>query len=1024
MELVAGVMGRLLPKLGELLKKEYGLQKGVREKIKSLSLELEVVHAVLRKIGDVPLDQLDELVSLWVRDVREASYDMEDIVDTFLVRVDDHEPIDPNIMLRHLRKKMGGLFKKIKARRKISSLIQDMIKKLEEVAARRGRYTLDSIVAKPVAAKTIDPRILNLYKRATELVGIDGPRDELINMLSFGANVDVPGKNMKVVSVVGFGGLGKTTLAKAVYDQLKPHFEHTAFVPVGQNPDVKKVFRDILIGLDKEKYTNSDLMVLDEKQLMDELNEFVEEKRYFIVIDDIWDKTTWNLIRGALQDSNCGSRIIVTTRISEVATHAGEAYKKQPLSSDNSEKLLYARLVDGEGKYFDSPSAEACDKILKKCGGVPLAIITIASLLASKPGVDWSEVYNTIGFGHGGNDDVDNTRKILSFSYYDLPSHLKACLLYLSVFLEDQVIEKNSLIRMWIAEGFINEEQAAGIELYELGERCFNELINRSMIQPVETDDEGHVYGCRVHDMVFDLIRSVSSQEKFVTVLDGDERQKLPGTIARRLALQHIKEHNGGELANIAVGKLRSFIASQCNLGSSYPRIIPVSLRVLQMVYCKEGMLDYLGSLHHLRYLQLSYMGINELPREVRYLRFLQTMDILNCANIKELPEDVGLLTQLVCLRLAWEIRVPVGLIGKLTALQELWMGPVAAANDDDDDAAVRIQFVKELGKLRELRILDTYIDVKSESNERALLESLGNLHNIRSLDIGGSSVYNEHGTRHEGLLSCRHVQYLRLKCFMFSELAACIESSFAPNLSYLEVEVLVVKEQDMETLARLPELCCLKLHSHDETKLVSIKIRTEGAAYFRKLRILQIFGSTIWFDLYTGGRCNSSSAASAIMPSLESLEFQVGVRFLKDEALLLSFDRLLGFEKLGRTSLQKVTAYVHCGGARISEVEKVEAALERTAAVHPKPPTLQMIRLAQDDMLSDDQEGKANPPSGNKHCTKCGSDYHVAKDCRVPKHLILHYQRSLKEAKSSTQPKYEAHLNHTLLRLHRRFEV
>ena len=119
---------------------------------------------------------------------------------------------------------------------------------------------------------------------------------------------------------------------------------------------------------------------------------------------------------------------MITTRITEVAAYAGEAYKIQPLSHDNSEKLLYARIVDGEGKYFDRPSAEEFEKVLKKCGGVPLAIITIASLLASKPGEDLSEIYNSIGFGHKGNDDVDNTRKILCFSYYDLPSHLKACL--------------------------------------------------------------------------------------------------------------------------------------------------------------------------------------------------------------------------------------------------------------------------------------------------------------------------------------------------------------------------------------------------------------------------------------------------------------------------------------------------------------------------------------------------------------------------------------------------------------------
>jgi len=591
MELVSGAMGSLLPKLGELLKEEYGLPKGVRKKIQSLSRELEAAHAVLRKIGDVPPEQLDELVRLWARDVREASYDMEDIVETFLVRVDDGaEPADPHRRLRRLRKKVAGLFKKSKARRNISCLIQEIYEKLDEVAARRGRYTLDSIVPKPATATTIDPRILNLFKRATELVGIEGPRDELINMLSLGGDVDEPSKKtMKVVSVVGFGGLGKTTLAKAVYDQLKPRFERSAFVPVGRNPDVKKVLRDILIDLDKGKYANSDLMVLDEKQLIEELEEFIKEKRCFIVIDDIWDKESWKLIRCALQESNCGSRVVLTTRTYEVAAQADEEYKIQPLSRDNPEKLLYARILDGEGKCFDSPSAEACDKILKKCGGVPLAIITIASLLASKPGEDWSEVYNSIGFGHGANDDVQNTRKILSFSYYDLPSYLKPCLLYLSIFSEDQVIEKYSLIWKWIAEGFVHEEQAASIGLYELGERNFNELINRNMIQPVRIyDDEEYVDGCRLHDMVFDLVRSLSSQENFVTVLDGDdERLKLPGSIAHRLVLQRIKEHSGGQLlANIAVDKVRSFIASECDFGSSAscPRT-PV-LRVLDMQNC------------------------------------------------------------------------------------------------------------------------------------------------------------------------------------------------------------------------------------------------------------------------------------------------------------------------------------------------------------------------------------------------------------------------------------------------------
>uniref|UniRef100_A0A0D3G4W6 Uncharacterized protein n=1 Tax=Oryza barthii TaxID=65489 RepID=A0A0D3G4W6_9ORYZ len=918
MELATGAMRSLLPKLLQLLEKEYGLQTGVREKIKSLSRELDVVHAVLRKIGDVPSEQVDELVKLWARDVREASYEMEDIVDTFLVHDDGPDPTDPHMLLR-LRKKLGKLFKKSKARRKISNLIQDINKKFEQVKARHVKYTVDSVVLKSLAATTIDPRLQNLYKRATELVGIDGPRDDLINKLSLGGDVDVSDKKMKVISVVGFGGL------------------------VGRNPDMKKVFRDILIDLDKEKYTNPNMMVLDEKQLMDELKEFVKEKRCFIVIDDIWDKESWKLIRCALQESDCGSRLVITTRISEVATHAGEAYKIQPLSRDNSEKLLYARIVDGEWKYFDNPSAEACEKILKKCGGVPLAIITIASLLASKPGEDWSEVYNSIGFGHEDNDDVDH------------------------------VIEKNSLIWKWIAEGFIHEELAAGLGLFELGERCFNELINRSMIQPVETKHEGYVDGCCVHDMVLDMIHSLSSEENFVTVLNGDERQKLPGSIARRLALQRVLVHKDGQLANITLKNVRSLIASQC-FGSLC--LHTLVLRVLDVINCAESetpnvledrdktMPSHLGSLLHLRYLGLVDTYITKLPREVSRV----SADTgFKGKSHKGAARGVGLLTQLVCLRADWEIRVKIGLIGKLTSLQELWIEPAAAVYDDDaasvdddDDASAvddttksTMKFVNELGLLRELRVLRTYFEDLNESMERALLESLSNLHNIRDLHIEGPPLV----TSSARSVSCLHLRYLCLNCFVFSGLPAWIKSSLAPNLSCLDVVVLIVKEQDMETLARLPELRCLVLRSH-ETELVSIKIHTEDVGYFRKLRILRILGTSIWFDLH-GSKCNitdNRSLASIIMPSLEFLEFAVHMRFLKD-ATQLGFDKLLSFEKLGRSSLQKVTIVLKCGDARLSEVEEVAAALMNSAAVHPKHPTVQTKWQDEQAVLSPYQE-------------------------------------------------------------------
>ena len=147
MDLVTGALGLLPSKLLELLKDEYKLQKGVRVKVQSLSRELECMHAALRKVAAVPWDQLDEQVKIWAREVREASYDIEDILDSFLVRVDGHEQADLS-RLKRAMKKMGELFSKGKARREISCAIEDITKQLQEMTERHARYRVDDLVAK------------------------------------------------------------------------------------------------------------------------------------------------------------------------------------------------------------------------------------------------------------------------------------------------------------------------------------------------------------------------------------------------------------------------------------------------------------------------------------------------------------------------------------------------------------------------------------------------------------------------------------------------------------------------------------------------------------------------------------------------------------------------------------------------------------------------------------------------------------------------------------------------------------
>ncbi|XP_034606423.1 disease resistance protein Pik-2 isoform X2 [Setaria viridis] len=915
MDLVAGAVGSVIGKLGELLQAEYKLQKGLPEQIQSLKHELESAQTALSKVGEVPPEQLDPQVRLWASEVREASYDMEDILDTCLVSIVDVDaPAEnKNGLLKRLLKNIADLFNKSKARHTIAVAIDDMKKRLQEVADRRDRFSV--AVALPAPATKPDPRLADMHKEAAQLIGMDNARAELIAMLlpdlkrkekkrkamllsaSHGnADSDVSGssssRKMKIVSVVGVGGLGKTTLAKAVYDELQSQYNFRAFVPIGRTPDLAQVLSNILYLLDKNEYTAIH-NVKDQSLLIGELRKFLQNKRYFIVIDDVWDITTWNIIKSALVNNDTGSRVITTTRNRDVANRE-EVYELRTLSPDHSEKLFKTRLFGVNGEYPANHPAVASKKILKKCGGIPLAIITMASLLVGKSREDWFDVCNAPGFYRGkGNQQVDDTEWILSLSYYDLPSYLRTCLLYLSVYPEDYEIEKDSLIWKWIAEGFV--EKKRGTSLFQQGEEYFNQLINRSMISSVTNDESemlGMIFGCRVHDMVLDLIRDLSNKENFVTISSNDDEETSPHqNRVRRLAHQNRIMKQTQQEDHMEIAQVRSLVAYRCNIESWVLHPSFKLVRLLDLEGCIvpwekswQG-LKHLGNLLHLRYLGLrNTRAIRELPEEIGKLKFLQILD-LEGSGIKTLPSSICQLTQLVCLRGDHKNTcAPDGLfLRKLTSLEELCI-----CIDKLDE-----QFMKDIGNLSEIRVLCIKSSLK-EIVQSNLVKSLGNLHKLHKLDMNQGrhvSVLNRIGKGSDlspnlldpnlsDLTHClirlkhsimarlhsmvdlignveaatrewdrvvlpRHLRHLGLDFIPFRQLPSWISPSHLSILCYLSLRVDHMDESSLRNLGGLRELRYLELCTAQRSMACTATVANITAVdgFFKKLRYWFLYG-------------------------------------------------------------------------------------------------------------------------------------------------------------------------------------
>ncbi|VAH99285.1 unnamed protein product [Triticum turgidum subsp. durum] len=454
------MLGGAISKAASAAAAELSLVMGVQKDIWFIKDELKTMQAFLAAAEATK--NRDMLLKVWAEQVRDLSYNIEDCLAEFMVHVASQS--------------LSRKLMKLKDRHRIAMQIRDLKSRVEEVSSRNTRYNL---IEKKQITRAIDERdscLEDIRNQSAnnideaELVGFSNPKQELIRLVDVNAN----NGPARVVCVVGMGGLGKTTIARKVYESMK-NFSCYAWITVSQSfarMDLLKLMIKELFG-DEALKRQLDGKVVREEYLASYLRKELLEKRYFVVLDDLWNIDDWKWIKTIAfpTNNNKGSRIVVTTRdvgLAEECTlesYGSFIYHHQPLETNDATNFL---LKKSRKIYEDMDKDEnfksIVEKLVKKCGGLPLAILIIGGMLANKKVTEWESIYKKIPSELETNPSLEAMRRIVTLSYTNLPSHLKSCFLYLSVFPEDFEIKRRHLIDRWIPEGFLRAIGGVNIE--------------------------------------------------------------------------------------------------------------------------------------------------------------------------------------------------------------------------------------------------------------------------------------------------------------------------------------------------------------------------------------------------------------------------------------------------------------------------------------------------------------------------------------------------------------------------------
>ncbi|PRQ58317.1 putative P-loop containing nucleoside triphosphate hydrolase, leucine-rich repeat domain, L [Rosa chinensis] len=829
-EAVVSMVIHGLRPLGSLMIQQAMFFNGVGDKVELAQTELLLMQGFL-KDADARQEN-EEVVRLWVNIIRDAAYDLEDAIESFVLKVAFKREASVKVVL----KRFACFLCKGVDRYKIGLEIESITTKLSRLRLTMQSYDIKQEKGNEGAATSMRQRERRLtYPHVIDhdVVGLGDDTEMLATNL-------VEEKGPQVVTIWGMGGSGKTTLAKQIYNhkKVKSHFDCFAWVCISQQCDGTAVMKEIFIklsGVSDER--RQGIANLSNDEVAERLCNFQRHRKCLVVIDDIWTLDAWNSFKGGFSvNEETESRILLTTRNREVASLArgnGLLYESQALSADESwnlfRKIAFFEMDDtNSDSQIYSKKEELGKNMLQHCAGLPLAIIVLAGLLARKDTIDeWETVHKNVNVYIRRGTDLEREYKgqkhggaswVLALSYDNLPYRLKLCFLYSANFPEDYEIPVKRLTQLWMAEGFISTTSTEMME--DVSYSCLSELVERCMVQVVDIGLSGKIKTCRLHDLMRDLCLLKAEEENFLHVVNfstGTRTNTTQVGRVRRVAMyvnntvdQLVPTTRGAPLRSLLCfgpqyfwnKKLKKVIRSVFNDFKL--------LRVLELegMGGLEKLPSTIGNLVHLRFLSLKRSRVENLPLSVANLVCLQTLD-LRTGSLMKIPNVFKKMEQLRHLYLPWYYYRVRGELSLPTACNLQTLVNVECENCD-------FNALVELYNLRKLSIQD-WADVKNWKKLEEFLKSRSSptFHHLRSLSLrlyGHDSLTD--------LSGFRFIYKLRLVGTSIKELPENLLSF--PNLITIKLVETQLKGDQIEILEKLPHLRVLYLRGRVFSSLPS----------------------------------------------------------------------------------------------------------------------------------------------------------------------------------------------------------